>query len=289
MGSIKAMRAFVEVAKRGNFASAAAHLGISTSSISRLVQELEDWLGTALLRRTTRHLALTDAGERYFERCREIVAATDELHQDAKAQSDQPRGRLHIAAAAYPMRKQIAPLLPKFLRTYPDVRLHLHLQDRPVDLIAEGIDVAVRIGELADSSMIARKCGEVVLRLTAAPAFLAEHGTPKSLNELPSFPCLVDTVPKHGGRWPIGRRVNVDGPVTANDGEIIREMTLAGLGISYLPDFFVDDDIAEGRLIALFPEELDERFGIYTVFAARRQISAAARAFVDFMVEHMRR
>lgn len=287
MSNIKAMRAFVEVVKHGSFVSTAAHLGISTSSISRQVRELEDWLGTALLRRTTHHLALTDAGERYFERCREIVAATDDLHQDAKVQVDQPRGRLHVASAGYPMRKRIAPLLPSFLRNYPDVRLHLHLQDKPVDLTAEGIDVAIRIGDLADSSMIARKCGDVRLQLTAAPAFLAKHGAPKSLDEVPSFPCLVDTVPKHGRRWPIGRKIDVDGPVTANDGEIIREMTLAGLGIAYLPDFFVEDDIAEGRLISLFPEELSERVGIYTVFPARRQMTAAARAFVDFMVENL--
>lgn len=287
MGNVKAMRAFVEVTRRGSFASAAAQLGISTSSISRLVQELEDWLGAHLLRRTTRHVTLTDAGEHYLERCREIVAATDDLHRDAKAQAEQPRGKLHIAAAAYPMRKRIAPLLPSFLAAYPDVRLHLHLQDKPVDLIAEGIDVAIRIGDLADSAMIARKCGEVTLRLTAAPEFLDRHGTPKSLDDLPSFPCLVDTTPRHGSRWPIGRRINVDGPVTANDGEIVREMTLAGLGISHLPDFFVEHDIAEGRLISLFPDQLGESVGIYTLFPARRQITAAARAFADFMVAEM--
>ena len=287
MGNLKAMRAFVAVAKRGSFAAAATHLGISTSSISRLVRELEDWLGTALLRRTTRHLTLTDAGERYFERCREIVAATDDLFQDAKSQSDEPRGRLHVAAAAYPMRKRIAPLLPAFLRRCPDVQLRLHLQDKPVDLIAEGVDVAIRIGELADSSMIARKCGDVTLRLSAAPGFLAKHGTPNSLDELPSFPCLVDTTPKHGHRWPIGRKIDVDGPVTANDGEIIREMTLAGLGISYLPDFFVESDIADGRLISLFPEQIVERVGIYALFPARRQVTAASRAFIDFLIDNM--
>jgi DNA-binding transcriptional LysR family regulator len=289
MSNIRAMRAFVAVAKRGSFAAAATHLGISTSSISRLVHELEDWLGTALLRRTTRHVTLTDTGEHYLQRCREIVAATDELFQDAKASSDQPRGRLHVAAAAYPMRKRIAPLLPAFLAGCPDVQLRLHLHDKPVDLIAEGVDVAIRIGDLADSAMIARRCGDVTLRLSAAPAFLAKHGAPKSLDELPSFPCLVDTTPKHGHRWPIGRKIDVDGPVTANDGEIIRQMTLAGLGISYLPDFFVEDDIAAGRLFSLFPEQIVEKVGIYALFPARRQITAAARAFVDFMVENMGR
>lgn len=224
MHNVKAMKAFVEVARRGSFAAAARHLKLSTSSVSRLVINLEDWLQTPLLRRTTRNLTLTDAGEQYLERCRDIVTAWDDLRKHAKARTELPHGRLHIAGAAYPMRKRIAPLLPQFLNRYPDVQLQLHLQDKPIDLIAEGIDIAIRIGELDDSSMIALKCGDVALKLTASPAFLKQHGSPGSLDELPSFPCLVDTTSRHGHRWPIGRRINVDGPVTANDGEIIRQM-----------------------------------------------------------------
>lgn len=283
MHNVKAMKAFVEVAKRGSFAAAARHLVVSTSSVSRLVIELEDWLQTPLIRRTTRSLTLTDAGEQYLERCRDIVTAWDDLHKDAKAHTELPHGRLHIAGAAYPMRKRIAPLLPRFLDNYPDVQLQLHLQDKPVDLIAEGIDIAIRIGELDDSSLIARKCGDVALKLTASPAFLNRHGSPGSLDDLPSFPCLVDTTPRHGHRWPIGRRISVDGPVNANDGEIVRQMTLAGLGISFLPDFFVEDDITEGRLVDLFAEALGERIGIYTLLPVRRQITPAARAFADFI------
>lgn len=287
MHNVKAMKAFVEVARLGSFAAAAGQLKLSTSSVSRLVIDLEDWLQTPLLRRTTRHLSLTDAGERYLDRCKEIVWAWDNLGKDAKAHTEQPHGTLHVAGAAYPMRKRIAPLLPGFLNAYPDVQLHLHLQDKPVDLISEGIDVAIRIGELDDSSFIARKCGEVALRMTAAPEFLERLGTPKSLDAVPSFPCLIDTTPRHGKRWPIGRRVNVDGAVTANDGEIIRQMTLSGLGISLLPDFFVDRDVEEGRLVPLFSDDLKERIGIYTLLPVRRQITPAARAFADFVAEKL--
>jgi len=286
MDSLKAMRAFVAVAERGSFAAAATHLGLSTSSMSRLVMDLEDWLGAPLLRRTTRRLTLTDAGELFLAKCVGIVDAADDLQRHARALTEVPSGTLTVAAAPYPMRKSIAPLLPPFLAAYPDVRLDLHLDDKPADLVGEGVDVAIRIGRLADSTMVARKCGEVALRLTAAPSFLAAFGTPRNLDELPSFPCLVDTAPGHGARWPIGRRIAVSGPITANDGEIIRDMTLAGLGISYLPDFFVDDDIAAGRLTSLFADELDERAGIYALFPGRRQVTAAARAFVDFLVAH---
>lgn len=285
MHNVKAMKAFIEVAERGSFAAAARHLKLSTSSVSRLVIDLEDWLQTPLLRRTTRHLTLTDAGEQYLDRCRAIVSAWDNLANDANARTEQPRGRLHVAGAAYPMRKKIAPLLPGFLNAYPNVQIDLHLQDEAVDLVAEGIDVAVRIGELDDSSFIARKCGEVALRMTASPDFVQQHGMPSALDEVPSFPCLIDMTPRHGNRWPIGRRVNVDGAVTANDGEIIRQMTLAGLGISLLPNFFVDDDLADGRLVELFAGELVETIGIYTLLPARRQITPAARAFADFMYE----
>jgi len=287
MNNVKAMKAFVEVAERGSFAAAARHLRLSTSSVSRLVIDLEDWLKTPLLRRTTRHLTLTDAGAQYLDRCRAIVSAWDELAKDAKARTEEPRGRLHVAGAAYPMRKTIAPLLPDFLRAFPHVQIHLHLQDKTVDLVAEGVDIAVRIGELDDSSFIARKCGEITLKITASSDFIQKHGSPTTLDEVPSFPCLIDMTPRHGSRWPFGRRINVDGAIKANDGEIIRQMTLAGLGISLLPNFFVDDDIASGHLVDLFPDELAEPLGIYTLLPARRQITPAARAFADFIFERL--
>ena len=129
MDRVKAMRAFVEVARHGSFASAAKQLGISTSSVSRLVMDLEDWLGTPLLRRTTRRLTLIDAGQQYLERCAEIVEATDNLQRDAEALAEQPRGRLNVTTAAFLMRTRIAPLLPAFLEIYPDIRLDLDLQD----------------------------------------------------------------------------------------------------------------------------------------------------------------
>lgn len=287
MSNLKAMKAFVEVARRGSFAAAARHLNISTSSISRLVIELEDRLRAPLLRRTTRSLSLTDAGERYLVQCTEIVASWEGLEKDALASAASPRGRLHIAGAAVPMRKKISPLLPAFLRQYPDLKIELHLDDRNVDLITEGIDVAIRVGALEDSAMIARKCGEVRMRLTCSPDFLERHGRPDTVDDLPAFACLCDLTPGNSRRWPIGRRIPVDGPLAANDGEFIREMTLAGLGLSLLPDFFVDDDIAGGRLISLFEETLNERIGIYVLLPNRKQITPGARAFADYVAQNL--
>ncbi len=288
MNDPKAMRTFIEVARNESFSASAKRLGMSTSSVSRLVMELEDWLGTPLLRRSPRRVALTDAGARFLDRCVEIVEAADDLRQEARDLTGRPRGSLKVAAAAYPMRKRFGPLIPAFLERYPDINLTFHLQNAPINLIAEGIDVAIRIGHLADSSMIARKCGETALMLTASPAFLAEHGVPSSLEAVPSFPCLSDLAPSYGRRWPIGRQININGPVSANDGDIIRQMTVAGLGLSLLPDFIVEDDLAEGRLTRLFADEIDEWLGIYLVYPAARRITSAVRVFVDFMAENLR-
>lgn len=287
MNDLKAMRTFIEVARRGSFAAASRSMGMSTSSVSRLVMDLEDWLGTTLMRRTARRVALTDAGELFLDRCAGIISAADSLKTDARALNDHPHGPLAVAAAAYPARKLFSPLFPAFLELYPDVQLNIHLQDQPISLIDEGIDVAIRIGHLADSSMIARKCGEVSLHLTVSPSCIEKHGMPKSLGELPSYPCLVDTTSAHGRRWPIGRNVNVHGPIIANDGEIIHQMTLAGLGVSMLPDFIVGDDIAAGNLVSLFPDALAEPIGIYLLFPSHKQMSSATRAFVDFMVVNL--
>lgn len=289
MSTLKAMRAFVEVAKQGSFVAAAKILGLSTSSTSRLVMDLEESLGgIQLLRRSPRQIALTETGERFLERCTEIVGLTDDMLREATALHDEPRGTLHVAAAAHPMRRRIAPLLPAFLERHPQIRLNFHLQNEQIDLIAEGIDVAIRIGHLSDSTLVARKCGDVALRLTASPDFIVKHGMPASLEALASFPCLSDMAPSYGHRWPIGPATDVQGPITANDGEVIHDMTLSGLGISLLPDFFVEDDIAAGRLIPLFPGEIDLKLGIYLVYPATRKVTPAVRAFVDFIAANLK-
>ncbi|MGI9352485.1 MAG: LysR family transcriptional regulator [Rhizobiaceae bacterium] len=287
MHNINALKAFVEVSRFGSFTAAARQLGLSTSSVSRLILDLEAWLQTPLLRRTTRSLTLTDAGEHYLAHCTSIVSAWNFLDNEGSANVKTPRGKLHVAGAAVPMRKRITPLLPGFLEQFPEVQIELHLEDRPVDLIADGIDVALRIGRLEDSALIARKCGEVQFRLTASPAFLEKFGVPRSLDEVSAMPCLCDLTPRSGRRWPIGRRVPVEGPVAANDGDITREMTLAGLGLSLLPDFFVENDIEEGRLISLFPDQITDKAGIYILLPVRKQITPTARAFTDFLIENL--
>jgi DNA-binding transcriptional LysR family regulator len=285
LDTLRNMQAFVEVARAGSFVAAAGRLGVSTSSISRLVSDLEAWLKVPLFRRTTRRLSLTDPGRLYLARCAAIVAAADDLKRDAEALSETPRGSLRVTAAASPARYLIAPRIPAFLAAHPAVKLRFDLRDQPIDIVGEGMDLAIRIGRLEDSALVARRIGETRLMLTATPGFLARHGRPAAPGDLGALPCLVDTVPTRGARWFPDQGLAVDGPVFANSGEMIRALTLAGQGLSLLPDFFVREDVGAGRLVSLMEERFGAAIGIYAVFPPRGQITAAARAFVDFIAE----
>jgi DNA-binding transcriptional LysR family regulator len=287
MDHLKNLRAFVAVARCGGFASGARELGLSTSSISRQVAELEDWLGTDLLRRTTRRLSLTDPGSRFLQRCEDILENFDDLKREARALEAEPQGILKITASAFPARHLITPHLPAFLRRFSRIKLRMALEDEAIDLVEEGMDLAIRIGRLPESQLVSRKIGEIRLLLTATPQFLSQNREPKAVEDLRQLPCLVDTIPGHQERWPLGKGIRVDGPLFANSGEMIREMTLADLGVSLLPDFFVERDVREGRLVRLLEEELPDPVGIYALYPPRRQISSGARAFVEHLTNEL--
>jgi DNA-binding transcriptional LysR family regulator/N-acetylglutamate synthase-like GNAT family acetyltransferase len=289
MDRVKAMQVFVEVAERQGFAPAARHLGLSTSAVSRQVKDLEAWLGLQLLNRTTRRIDLTEAGKAYLARCSQIVGAVAELETSARALGEEPQGELRVTAPVFMGRHLLGPVLPGFLARYPKVKLRLHLLDRFVDLVDEGFDLALRIAHLPDSSLIARKLGETRILMTAAPSYLAEHGLPTSTVDLRRHNCLVDTVAGASDRWPLGQNkgggtARVAGNFSANSGEMVRDMTLAGLGISRLPDFFVAQDVAEGRLVVVL-EQIEERTaGIYALYPQTRHLSGPVRALIDELV-----
>jgi DNA-binding transcriptional LysR family regulator len=267
---------------------------MSTSAVSRLVMELEAWLGVQLFNRTTRRVGLTEAGRVYLERCTRIVDEVAELERSAKALSHDPRGEVRVTAPPYVGKHFLAPILPDFLARYPDVKIRLHLLDRFVDLVDEGFDLALRIAALPDSTLIARRLGGTALLLTAAPRYLARHGKPETVEDLRHHNCLVDSVASQGGRWPLlgrtgARSLAVNGNLTINNGEMVRDMTLAGVGISLLPDFFVSREIAEGRLIDLLPGAVAVDAGIYAVYPPTRHLASSVRVLLDFLVAHTER
>jgi len=276
----------LEVARLGSFSGAADKLDLSTSSVSRQVNEFEEWLGAPVFQRTTRQVSLTSAGEFFIDRLQSIVFDIDSLREEAKTLVQSVRGRLRITSAVFYTRNRITPYLKGFLERYPELQVEFVLSDSTTDIVGEGIDLAIRIGQLPDSSLVSREIDSIRLVLTASPDYLRRHGMPTKPTDLTEMPCLVDTVPAHGKYWPIGKRVRVNSVIEANNGEMIRDLTLQGLGISYLPDFFVDDDLKSGKLVQVLPEFKPDEVGVFAVFPPRRQISPNARAFVDWLISN---
>ncbi len=283
------MVAFVQVAEHSGFAPAARFLGLSTSAISRQVMELEDWLEIQLLNRTTRHVSLTDAGRDYLLQCKELVAGMDDLEARSKDQLTNPHGRILMTAPVFMGKQLLGPLLPGFCKQYPDVSIDLHLLDRVISLVDEGFDLALRIGELSDSSLVARKLGEFNISLVATPSYLKRAGIPKTVDDLKHHNCLIDTVPQHGNRWPVGLKsaIRVKGNITVNDGELVRELARSGTGIALLPDFFVVNDIANGQLVSILKNDIRKiKAGVYLAYPQTRHLSLAVRMFIDYAVKH---
>lgn len=290
MDRFETMNAFLAAARTGGFAPAARELGISTSAMSRHISALENWLGIQLFHRSTRRLSLTSAGERHLVQVQQIVGEVAALEADAHGEAVHPSGEVRLTAPRFFAQRFLGSTLGAFLTARPDVHIRLHLIDRVVNLVEEGFDLAIRIGQLEDSALIARRIGAMRAIMTAAPGYLEKCGRPEKATDLKDHNCIVDLTPRHGPRWPIaaGKRpkpLEVSGNLWANDGEMVRQMTLGGHGISLLPDFFVTEDIDAGRLIPLLSEQVTQEAGIYLVYARERHQSAGVRALIDWLVD----
>ena len=291
MDKFKAMQVFVEVAKLEGFSAAARQLHISTTAVSRYVMELEDWLGVQLFNRTTRHLGLTDAGRAYLDKCIHLVDDVENLGRTSRDMQENPQGKINVTAPVFMGRLFLSSILPKFLGKYPGISLNLQLVDRYVNLIDEGFDVGLRIANLPDSNLISRKLGDMRMVMVASPAYIKTHGTPKSIKELQKFNCIVDSVADYLDRWPLLNKntpvnVRVNSNLSINNGELVREMALAGLGITLLPDFFVASDIKAGRLVPVLKDKIDKQATISAIYPQSRHLSSSVRVFVDFLVAH---
>jgi DNA-binding transcriptional LysR family regulator len=291
---VTGMQVFARVAQLGTLSAAARALGMSQTMATKHIAAIEERLGVKLLHRTTRRLTLTEAGRRYLEAAERILAEVEEAEASAAADRVDPRGTLRVNAPMSFGVRQIAPLMPEFSRSYPAVSVDLGLNDRFVDLIEEGWDLAIRIGILTESTMIARKLAPCGAALCAAPAYLSERGTPRSVNDLADHNCLGYTLSRALGpdRWPFGKDgkviVPIKGNLRASNGDALMAAALAGQGLIYQPTFMVNDELRAGRLVAL---ELDhptiEMPGIFAVYPADRHPPAKVRAFIDFLVSRL--
>lgn len=275
----RSMVLFVEVGREGSLAAAGRRMGISSPSASRLLRDLENWVGQPLVRRSTRHLSLTELGERYLPRCVEIVESTKALKSNLSKHTGRPTGKLRVTVAGILARRVVAATIPKFLAENPSVTINLDTTDQAIDLMTEKMDLAIRVGHLEDSNLVSRKIFEIRLMLVASPEFLDRHVQPTDVSELSDLPCLIDTVPRYGARWPFLRGRKVKGPVEISDGEIIRDLALRGMGIAYLPEILVAAELKNGLLVEILPGVSFETLGVYAVFPPHEYISAAARAF----------
>ena len=285
-----AMKVFVRVVESGSFVKAADKLSLSTTATSRLVAELETHLGTRLLQRTTRRLHLTESGQRFFERSRELLSGLDEAEAEAAEGTERPSGVLRVTIPASFGTLHLARLLPVYQERYPEVALEVLAIDRVVDLVNDGFDLAIRLATQHDPSYVAKKLATIRLAVCASKAYLSRHGAPREPLELAQHNCLTHAFGVSTDKWtfngPQGLlTVQVKGNFRTNNGELLRAAALAGEGIILEPTFLVGDDLAKGDLVPLLREWEIPHATAVALYPSRRFVSAKVRTFVDFVHE----
>jgi DNA-binding transcriptional LysR family regulator len=294
MDRVECMRAFIETVRSNGFAAAARVLDLPRSTVSKQVQALEEAIGVQLLVRTTRSLHLTEAGAEYFESARDLLAALDEAEQRARDGVGELRGVLRVnAPMSFGLRK-LGPLIPLFHERHPQIELQLVLSDQQVDPVRGGFDVTIRIASLADSSMVARTIAPAPRFLVASPAYLEKAGIPQSPEDLASHAFLGYGYLQSGVSLSLSngqetRRVQVTGPLHANNGDFLAQAAEAGMGIALLPSFIVDEALAAGRLLAVLCGWQAPPISINAVYPSARRLPQKTRTFIDFLVEEMSR
>ena len=288
MDQFKQISTFVEVAAKGSLTAAARAEGIAPAMIGRRLDALEERLGVKLLQRTTRKIALTNEGIAFLEDCQRILAELEEAETAVSERSARASGHLLISAPAGFGRQHVAPLIPSFLAHHGDVSVTLNLNDRVVDLIGEGIDVAIRIAALSDSSLIGVKLADNKRVVVASPAYLKRHGAPASLDDLAKHNCLAMSSEGSQRGWTFrqnGKNVTlkVTGNMVCNDGAVLHDWALSGKGLAWRSIWEVGNAIESGRLVTVLDEFAAPGNDIYAVFAQRRHLPLRIRAFVDFL------
>jgi DNA-binding transcriptional LysR family regulator len=287
------MRIFVATVDAHSFTAAANRLSLSKQFVSRRVMALEEALGVPLLIRNTRKLAVTELGQEFYERARRILGEVEDAEQAMSLRRAGPRGLLRVSAPMSFGMMHLSPLVAMFLREHGDVRFDMELSDRTVDVVGEGFDMAIRIGALADSTLVAQKLVDVRMVACCSPGYVRRRGAPAAPADLDRHSCLLYG---HGGvvSWEFVvdgqvKSVEVRGPLRANNGDLIRDAAIAGLGIVRLPDFIVADALRSGQLVPVLEAFLPGATSVYAVYPQHRQSSVAIRTFVEFLRKHLRK
>ena len=290
MDTLTRMRAFIDVVEAEGFSAAARKIGRSKALLSKYVRELEDELGALLLNRTTRQFSLTEAGHVYYKRASELVREIDSLADAVRDSSADVRGRIKLSASRSFADSPVGQSLVDFAAEHPEITLEVNLDDRFVDLVEEGFDLAIRITRLEDSSLIARLLAPLGMVVCASPALIAQAGRPEHPQDLSKLPCVIDTNGRWRANWPfvnengepmavaVPSRMEVNSPLTT------RAAAVAGLGFAMLPDFVARPELESGRLVSVLDRWTQHGGGVYAVYPHRRYLPAKIRVFVDYLV-----
>lgn len=287
------MQAFVAVIDTGSITAAAEHLAQTVSGVSRTLRRLEEKLGTTLLRRTTRRLALTEEGALFLLRARAVLDAVESVEDEMAARRAHPAGRLRVNAASPFMLHAVVPLLGGFRARYPDIELELHSNDDLIDLIEQRTDVAIRMGALRDSTLHARPLARFALRVLAAPAYLQAHGLPRAVEDLRGHSLIGFTQPESLNRWPLrhagGEDYEIHAGLRASSGETVRQLALAGQGIACMADFMTQADRARGDLVqVLMAHTVQQLQPVNAVYYRNTELAARIQVFVDYLAQALR-
>ncbi|MFJ4111978.1 LysR family transcriptional regulator [Pseudomonas sp. NPDC089758] len=292
MDLFDSMRIFVRVVERCSFSAVARELNMGQPAVSKQVRALERYLGGPVLARTTRHLALTDQGQRFYSHCQDILGQVESATRRFASDQEQIAGPLRVAAPVSYGRLCIAPLIGTFLERYPDVRIDLRLSDHNEDLLMENIDLAVRIGAVKSEGLVAVSLGTTTRGVYASPMYLQRHGLPLEPSELAGHNCIGFTLLEHYDHWRFTRGADkfdiaVTGNVTSNSSEAIREMVLCGMGISLSAQWLFAADVEHGRVRTVLDDYQPCALPVSALFSRERRHSARAKAFIGHLREHL--
>ena len=290
MERFPAERMFLKVVETGSFAEAARQLRSSSGQASKLVARLEADLGVKLLNRSTRALALTEAGQAYAERLRGLVDAFDDLDAEMHEAAISPRGLLRLTAPLSLGTIRLAPMLAEFARAYPEIALDVQFTDRIVSLMDEGFDAAIRVGEPTDTALTGRRLGRVKTLALASPGYLAERGEPQRPADLVAHDCVIDTNRREPTKWtfPGGERVTVRGRLYLSNASACVAAAEAGLGIAYVPDFVATEAVATGAVRVVLAAHQVEPLPVSVLYPGGRHVPAKLRVLIDFLVRAFR-
>jgi len=288
MDRLQAMRVFATVVETGSFSRAAEHLQLSATAASRYVAELEKLLGAQLLQRSTRRLNLTEVGANYYDRCRLILADVDEAEAQAATAESQPKGLLRISLPYSFGLRYIAPLMPEFCKRYPDLQLEFNFSERTIDLVEEGIDMAIRITADLKTSLVARKLAPAGTICCASPDYLASHGTPQTPDDLRNHNCMTYSYSPTGNTWTFNRdgreiAVQVKGQLRASNGDMNRLAAIDGLGIITLPTFMICEELRTGSLVPILADYQLPRLTVYAVYLPGARRAARIKVMAEYL------